>query len=172
MDKSKFFSSLVTDIIIVAVTVAVLWGGTALIGIGDIRLSFKFCNFLGFIIFSMGVCTTIAMIAVVWFEITDPHIIKKQENFLSLVAVAIIIAVSVTLLWGGAALIGIGDIPLVFKFCNSIGFIIFAIGACIAILVAGLVWFDITDPYIIKKQEKRRIEEDAGEEKKKKLRSD
>ena len=80
MDKSKIFPCLFTGIIIIAVTVALLWGGAALIGIGDIPLGFKFCNFLGFIIFAIGACIAILMLLLVWFDITDPYILKKEER--------------------------------------------------------------------------------------------
>ena len=90
----------------------------------------------------------------------------KSKFFSSLVSGIIISAIAVALLWGGVALISMGHIPLVIKFCNSLGFLFFFIGLIITILMGVLVWIDATDPYIIKKQEKQRIKENAEEEKK------
>ncbi|MBQ5945747.1 hypothetical protein IJL65_05250 [bacterium] len=77
----------------------------------------------------------------------------KSKSFSSLVAGIIIVAIAVAFLWGGAALISLGDIPLGIKLCNSFGFILFAIGVCIAIVVGGLVCFDITESIHRKKTE-------------------
>ena len=95
----------------------------------------------------------------------------KSKIFSSLLGGIIMAAIAVVLLWGGAALISVGHVPLRAVFCHFFGIIFCAIGTVIVILMVGLVGFDIVDPHILKKQEKQRIQENAEEEKKK-LRSD
>ena len=95
----------------------------------------------------------------------------KSKIFSSLLGGIIMAAIAVVLLWGGAALISVGHVPLRAVFCHFFGVIFCAIGTVIVILMIGLVGFDIVDPHILKKQEKQRIQENAEEEKKK-LRSD
>ena len=95
----------------------------------------------------------------------------KSKIFSSLLGGIIMAAIAVVLLWGGAALISVGHVPLRAVFCHFFGVIFCAIGTVIVILMIGLVGFDIVDPHILKKQEKQRIKENTEEEDKK-LRSD